>query len=283
MEKLEKIWHRVLSYWRKKSFGWQIACFSGALLLIVCLYVLGALLSINKSELVLARLHASVGGACHEECRLVRAAWRAELIKILKAGDRKLEKKIVGYFLDSGESLEFQEELARLTSEIYQTDDLPPYLRNYQENTDISPELKVIIFNYFFAKLEVQLADVEYYFTLLGGSADSELKQAAVRAIGNINEPALHFTSAQLGIIQSLLQSEELDEPLRQSLVMLLGDYYLFFPEETSRLLLLVYNSSTVDKISQFLAADILNRYRLADELPWPEVSDTAWEAYYLN
>jgi len=283
MKKIKRLWLAGLKYWQERTKRWRIIFLGGCLLAVILIYLFLSLASIRKTELILARLHRSIGGACHEECRLARAAWRAELAKLIKAGDERLEERISRYFLDPQESLEFKEELLRINQAVYSIADLPSYLKDYRQIDNFSPDLQVLIFNYFFAKSEAQPADLNYYFELLSGTADLKLKQAAVLAIGNINDSVAYFNVSQLEMIQRLLQSAEIEAGLAHSLILLLGDYYRFFPAETDSLLLAAYNSTALDKISRFLAADILNRYRLVDELTLPAVSEAEWENYSLN
>jgi len=283
MEKLKKIWCQGKNYWQKKTRVWRILFCSIMSGLVVLVYLGLVLLTIKPAILTLARLRESIGGACHEECQLARFAWRQELINDLKSGDKSLERKMMEYFLDQEEDLEFIEELIKVYSSVYSEDNLPDYLSGYLQNQSFSSELQVLIFNYFFAKNQVGEADLDYYLALLSDANNFQLKQAAIQAISNIEDQAALFTEQQIEIISELLETTNINNRLRQSLVLLLGDYYRFFPEKVGEILIAVYNSLNADKISQFFAADILNRYLLTTEFPEPFIGSAEWEVYYIE
>ena len=129
MEKLKKIWCQGKNYWQKKTRVWRILFCSIMSGLVVLVYLGLVLLTIKPAILTLARLRESIGGACHEECQLARFAWRQELINDLKSGDKSLERKMMEYFLDQEEDLEFIEELIKVYSSVYSEDNLPDYLK----------------------------------------------------------------------------------------------------------------------------------------------------------
>jgi len=283
MEKIRKFWQGGLAYWRKKSKLWKIAWIGGSVFLIGLVYLLISLASLSSLELTLARLRASIGGVCHEDCRLARMAWRSELTAAVKPGNRKMEQRIADYLLDSQETIEFKEELLQIYKGIYQSDNLPGYLSNYLQDERFSSDLQVLIFNYFFVNPAATAADVDYYFMILDSQADLKLKQAAIQAISNVEDKTSYFTEPQLNLISTLAQSSGIAEKLRQSLILLLGDYYNLFPEKTNNILLVIYNSPEADDISRYFAADILNRYLLTAEVPEPFISDEEWEGYYSD
>jgi hypothetical protein len=88
------------------------------------------------------------------------------------------------------------------------------------------------------------------------------------------------FAIEQIGLLEEWLLSPDCSSDLRRELTMLIGDYYLVFPEEAAASWRRVYESEDLDAISRSFAADSLN-HLLKEKNELPTVSDEEWADYY--
>lgn len=270
---------------------WLIAVvLAGCLILTVLVYLIIALLSVSRMELVLAELRNSwqQDKICHEECAQKRREKIAELIEGLrsKPGSRA-SKLLQTYFLEENGDRSFRIQVLQIILAVYSPGNPPEYVRQYLGSPNGDLKIKAEIINSFspgslFFSTAVG-SPLDYYFTLLAGPEAIELKLAAASAISNFPDKDAAFTKSQIEAVKKIILDPAADRRLRQSLVLLLGDYYPLFPGEVVPVLQAVYQDETSgDDISRAFAGDILNR-RGGTELALPQISDAQWDEYYNN
>jgi len=214
---------------------------------------------------------------CHEECRLRRNFWRQEIINSLKQGNNQLNRKIKKYFLTESESREFKKELLEIIQEV---DNQAEYLLDYLKSSQTDSEIKTAIVVYLIKNNK----DINFYFSLLVGNYAIAIKEEVLRVISNLKNKKQLFTIKQLNWIEEIIFSQDIDDHFCSSLVLLLGDYYDLFPQETKILLDKIYQSqSEIDQISRFFAADLLTSKTGRQDWPEPPIKDQDWGDYFNN
>ena len=270
---------------------WLIgAVFAGCLILAVLVHLIISLLSVSRTELVLAELRDSwqQEKICHEECAKKRRERIAELIEGLrsKPGSRA-GKLLQSYFLEENGDRSFRIQVLQIILAVNGPGNPPEYVRQYLESPNGDLKIRAEIISSFspgslFFSTAVG-SPLDYYFTLLAGPEAIELKLAAANAISNFSDKDAAFSKSQIEAVKKIILTPAADRHLRQSLVLLLSDYYPLFPGEVASVLQAVYqDESSGDDISRAFAGDILNR-RGGTELALPEISDAQWDEYYNN
>jgi|GEM_PF-507585 hypothetical protein len=284
------------------------------LLFFSIIYLLISLLNVSKAEVALAELEKSFKeeAICHEECYLWRQG-KEKIVELgLKDGNTKLENRILVYWRDSEENFEFKKEFIQIMLATYGKNSPPAYLSDYLANPDANQRLiREIVSGFDLGatdnqSLLVRLNDeikkaatstekieaiktlgevdggseIANYFLLLNSVEDVKVKKQAIKNISNILEKSKYFTLEQLTIIKSLVLAPETNSSLRQDLVLLLGDYYLVYPEESKVIWDDAYKNESLDSISRLFSADNLN-HLAGEKLELPAVSSEEWADYY--
>lgn len=284
------------------------------LIAIFLVYLIISLLCVSRGEVALVKLEKSFlnEAICHEECFLRRQK-EIEIIKAeLEKGSARLEKRIVAYCFKTETVFEFKKELIRILAAVYGKNNLPAYLNDYL----IDPRADVRLIREIWAvfaprtvnssdllanlhrriitaadeaeKIEAVKtlakvgggSEIDNYFLLLNSEAGVAVKKQAISGISNVLEKSKYFTLDQLVLLKSFILAPETDKRLRQEMVLLVGDYYLLYPQESEAVWQAVYDNNSLDIISRFFSADSLNH--LADKkLELPAVSSTDWADYY--
>ena len=282
-----------MGYFKLSIIGFSII---GVFLL---LYFFIAGLLVTKEEIALADLKNSwkKEAVCHESCARARLKLEEVVIGGLNGQNGRLESRIKQYFLSSNISSPFKIELVKVLSRSSGNKKIPNYMRDYLNDPKSVSEIKAVII----ASYDISLFDpdfnpekpLDYYFRLLQDDESLAVKQTVVSVLSNYKSKERYFSLSQLDLLRSLILDKNTPHRLRQSLVLFLNDYYLLFPNQTKLILKLVYDDVVSgrrelnDEVSSVFAVDILNKYRSlqsADrELPFPAVSEEAWNEYYNN
>jgi hypothetical protein len=284
LNKQIKIWHL-----KKK-----LLISGGVFITLVLIYLLVSFLIVQPAEIQLARLKSSweKEKICHEACSLKRRLASEAIVRALEkeAGgtESRLRRRLKLYFLDKKLSAEFKSELIRIIRQADGPDNPPDYLKNYLSSVDGDVVVQGEILNSFPATSlrpeSVEQSPLNYYFTILTGDREFYIKKAAIHALSNYPDKTRYFSDDQLAIIRNLTLDPSTDKRLRQSLIMLLGDYYPLFPTATAEILIEVYTIKTFsDEISRAFAADILNKNDQRNKWPLPDISEATWDEYYNN
>lgn len=257
---------------------------------------------------------------CHEECYFWRERQEKVILDRLNKESKRTAKRLFRYFneplpLESEKlslDLAFKKELIKIMFLAYGSSNPPDYLSDYldwpQANQDLVREIMTIFGpglgtnRRLVLELDNKLktgtsseekiavlktlreisndAEIDSYFSLLTSTADRDLKREAVKNISAIREKSLFFTLEQLEVIKELVLSQETEVKLRQDLVLLLGDYYLVFPEASAKIWKEIYRDTSLDSVSRVFSADNLNHLARA-KLTLPAVNPQEWEDYY--
>lgn len=310
-------WQSIMSFIKQKVFITKrraIILGLSTLGIIIVLYLIISLASISKSEIALAELEKSVTQetVCHEAC----FAWRQEreniVVSELKRGSKKISRRIQADWQNMEKSLEYKKEIVKILALAYGASNPPNYINDYLSNPSAEQALVFEILREF--KIDASASDklnrllndqiitatttqekisilktmsvvsgpseIESYFMILNSGDVTALKREAIKNISNIREKSLVFTLDQLKTIESLIHNLETDARFRQELVLLIGDYYRVFPEQSVGLWQGVFTNSSLDNISRAFSADSLN-HLAGLSLTLPEISPTEWSEYY--
>lgn len=285
-------------------------------------YFLLSLASVSREEIMAVELKISweEEPICREECQ----SWRQERLgpiinHLSQRTDSSLSRLLINYFYDESLGEGFKRELIRIWRSALGPDSPPDFLLEYLEAPNGDSNLKAAIITSFNASAFTKRPSVDapaslselmfglpigplsYYFDLLLSEEDLALKKAAVRALSDYSNKKQNFSRDQLPVLGEIIKDDLTDKRLRQSLVMLLGDYYELYSEESLVLLRSIYRAERIDEISRLLAADFLQRAEVAVALaegkefspklldqaesawPRPVVSESAWAEYYQD
>jgi len=282
--------------------------------IIIALYLTISLVSISQSEIALSELEKSVTHEtiCHEKCVAWRQARENIVLSDLKRGSKRISRRILTDWQNTEKSIEYKKEIIKILALTYSENNQPNYINDYLSNPKAEQALVFEILSEF--KIDASASDklnrllndqiinatstqekisilktmsvvsgpseIESYFMILNSGDETVLKREALKNISNIREKSLVFTLDQLKTIQNLIQNLETDPRLRQELVLLIGDYYLVFPEESIVLWQSVFANSSLDNISRAFSVDNLNHLAGLNLTP-PEISPTEWAEYY--
>lgn len=278
-----KFWQPLLKRgWRgKRQF-----LIAGIILALVLLYPVVSMLAVSRAGLDLERLRRSFRDEpiCHEACASEREAAESAIIKELKEKPSSRDwRRLESRFLDETEEISFRISLVSVAQGIFGSDNPPGYIRAYMTEGDDSSLKAAIISSFSASALSASVNPLDYYFEILTGADDLIVKSAAIRALSSSANKEEYFDIGQLEHIKKLIFNSGTDKSLCQSAILLLGEYYPVFPEETKNILSVFYKTeSRGDSISRAFAADVLNRLG-GEELIVPEISAAEWEEYYNN
>ncbi|MHB8904280.1 MAG: hypothetical protein ACYC40_04240 [Patescibacteria group bacterium] len=282
MKKLKNFWKKLECFYSKKRPLVIVLGLFFILLLSFGIYYGVALARISEAEINLATLREEINSEkiCHEDCLSIRKNQEAIIIAAIKKPEANLLKRLADYFNDSKESFEFKNEIINLWRLNDSLESVPQYFYNYLDKENGDVKLQTLIINSFLS------ADndgrwLDYYFNLLASKRNVSLKKAALIALSNRKDKASDFNLKQLVFLKNLLFSSDASLEIRTDLVLLIGEYYPYFPDDTTLILLEVYDDKKLDNITRAFAADILNRNNKEEKLVLPAISGPEWENYY--
>jgi len=284
--------------------------------LLLFFYVGLSWFNVSDVEVALVELKNSFNSEiiCHEKCALFRQAREQILVNKLKSKNQKTMKIVFNYWSSAEENRAFKKALVKILFLTYGANNPPPYLREYLNRPDSDLDLvREIIFRFpllvnnnpeFKNNLVTRIAEaklidekvelmkivgeinndleIDSYFATLLTDESPLVKRELIKNISNIKDKSIYFTLNQLEIIKNLILNINTDSALRRDLVLLLGDYYLIFPEASAALWEEIYNKIELDSISRLFSADNLN-HLASRNLALPVVSPAEWEEYYNN
>jgi len=297
-----------------RSLNKKIIIGAGIFIGIIGLYFLLAFRSLSPAELALAEIKGSYQQEiiCHEDCTLARQKAEEAIVNELSLGfennnlknyrGSSLERHLKNSFFSAEENLEFKQEIIAIWKLAAGVNNPPEYMKNYlgDEAGDVNVQAAIIkSFNLLALNPENNIGEnflisgvdasgngnnaLTYYFNLLESRRNIILKQAIVDALGSYPEKTRDFSERQLTAIKRIILDPRSDKHLRQSLVLLLSDYYPLFSVACADILREIYQSNNInDTVSQLFAVDILNRLAL-ENLNFPAVSALEWQEYYNN
>ncbi len=278
---------KYLSYFSKRK---KIIIFSA---LLVIAYLSFTFLSFRSAAWQLKKLKNSWANnkICHASCAEERKQTEQIIVSVLQEKPKSdLSNLIKEEFLDQKNKLAFRIELVRLLALAFGSDKAPQYVLDYLSSPFALSKIKVAILNYFNQSSFPVTADsstdnspLAYYFQILQNSNDNSLRETAIYNISNYSDKGMAFSRSQLTIIKNIILDSQTKDHLRSSLIMMLADYYPFFPQETKAILESVYALAGQETIvSRLFAADTLNHLANTN-LKLPEPSEAQWSEYYNN
>ncbi len=282
MNKLKKIWQKLKRvYFRKK----RLVIISGLIFILVFSFVIYygiALATISEAEVSLAALRESIKKEkiCHEICLSKRKEMENIIIAAIKKSEGNLLKRLENYFNNPEESFEFKKEIINLWRLNNNLEAVPQYFYDYLDKNDGDVKLQTLIISSFLSS-NGDRHWLDYYFSLLASKRDVSLKKASLIALSSREDKAESFNLKQLLFLKDLLFNPETPVEIRADIVLLIGEYYLYFPDDTNLILLEIYKNKEFDNITRAYSADILNRYIKNKKLVLPTISAEEWDKYY--
>jgi hypothetical protein len=287
-------------YWREGYHSFALSKkiiimlgLSGAILLALGLtYFSYHMIRLSPAEIKLAALAYAINQKkpCHETCAAERHQATQIIIDDLKNNhNNRTARRVEKYFLAGEIGEEFKQELVKIIGRAYGADNPPDYIKTYFKQADAVPALEAAILGIFSPRAlnlddeheNTATSSLAAYFSLLNSQSDLVLKLAAVENLSNEEDKIKNFSLDQLNQLREIILQPTTPSRLRQSLVMLLSDYFSLFPQATAVILHDVYDSDmTDDIISRAFSADILNR-EAGEKLAMPIISPEAWAEYY--
>jgi hypothetical protein len=282
MNKLKKVWQKLKRIYFKKKRLVIVLSLVFILMFIFFIYYGIALALISDAEINLAALRESVNKEkiCHEDCLLKRKEIEKVIIAAIKKPEENLLKRLENYFNNPLESFEFKKEIINLWRLSNNLEKVPQYFYDYLDKEDGDIKLQKLIINSFLSPSRDKRW-LDYYFSLLASARDYSLKKAALIALSNREDKAANFNLKQLVFLKTLLFSSSTPVEIRADIVLLIGEYYSYFHEDTDLILTEAYKSKELDSITRAYAADILNRNTKGKKLALPTISGEEWEKYY--
>ena len=312
MKNLRRFKGKYLSYsWKKRILLLVLGCFS--------LFFMGIILniiSLNTAEISLLELRKSYeqDSICHEDCFVNRERLKNNILMDLKKGS-DIEEEVLKQLYVKGTGASFKEVLVELLGEYYDRSIAPQYLREYFKSPQAETPVQIKIIQTFpkskfpqtslQTKLKKTILDEEldvteridalrnlgsiadgslsdYYLSLVFSEDSREIKNLAIVMLSSMENKERYFSQKQLAAIEKIALSSETEDRIRQSLVVLLADYYPYFPKEVVSILEDLHDSSITDNISLAFVVDFLNDVS-GDIYPLPEISAVEWNEYYNN
>ncbi|MEI6528980.1 MAG: hypothetical protein WCN88_01055 [Candidatus Falkowbacteria bacterium] len=305
-----------LSFYRQVKINRKILIIASVILVLMTIisYYLIRLFSLSGSEIALAELEKSYSAEpiCHVKCDIWRREKEQIIIKDLKKFSPKATKRMEKYWSFLPDDSRFKIEIAQIALLAYGENNPPVYLKEYLDNPSADLKLlreiiirfnslavnnRILINN--LSKIaknasssEIKIAAIQTlkeinndgeignYFKIINSNSELNVKLELVKNISNIRDKQNIFTKEQLEIIKNIIVKGDTENPLRQSLVQLLGDYYLIYPDESISIWQSVYKNEALDSISRSFSADYINHLTNTN-LDIPTVSDNEWQDYY--
>lgn len=297
---------------RNKKYRWLIIVI--LFLMAILLYLAIAPLGVSREAVALAELEKTFNQdiICHEKCLLFRRVRENMLASSLKRRETKTIKLFNKLWIREDLSSDFRRESVRIIYLGYGDSSYPAYLKEYLIKDQADPivmreiiiRFPLIVQGYgeFRDKLAERLskansteeriellkiireisndAEIDNYFAVLTANEEEDFKREAVKNISNIKDKATYFKIEQLEIIRELALKDDTPNSLRRDLALLIGDYYLIFPNQAMALWEDVCDQEDLDAITRLFSADNLNHLG-GRSVPLPEVSAEEWAEYY--
>lgn len=254
------------------------------------LYYLLAIIMVSEAEISLAQLKDSFTKqkSCHDDCLLLRLSQEKEIVSKLKSrNSSNLRNTLKEYFSNPAQDLAFRQEVIRLLSLAFGPDNPPAYLMDFFQNQASPVELRTSILELFsLDKLIINdsraTKPLDSYFSLLETADNWPLQEAIIQIISSEENKASNISADQLATIKKMILDRDSSVHLRAALILLLSDYYPFFPSSTRETLELSYRELKDDQISRYFAADTLNHLDSGSfNFPLPLVNQADWQTYY--
>lgn len=242
---------------------------------ILFIYYSISFLTISRADICLEKLKRSFNNEelCRDNCALSRLENKKCVLNEFRKAS-KIERKIFHYLAQKELVFNFRRELVDIIRLAYQNQEAPSVLLTYLESDLIDEKIKAEIFKAFDWEIKGR-SPISHYLDIINSDASLELRLAAVLKISIYYDQKSALSVDDLEILQKVIFKTNTPTYLRQSLVLLLGDYYKLYPEATRELLSEIVEANFYqDNISLAFAADLIG-------LELPEVSQAEWDRYY--
>jgi len=302
---------------RKMIFklSWKKKIIVGLSLVFFLVFIVN-LISLNRADVSLMKLRQSYGPGkmCRDVCLEGRREQKDVIVQNLKK-KHSLEKRLTTYLYSSREGVEFKKELIDIVYSVYGKN-APDYINDYfamkEAELEIQAEIVLIfgktkrhrslltnnlkkrINNVSVGEIDrLRALDVlrrvgegdlvNYYLNLLEEEMGVEMQRKIIFNLSNLSKKEKHFAVDDLRRLESIILSIDLSSEIRGTLILLLSDYYAYFPKETLLTLEYLYQNLDDDQINLMLLVDSLNSLLGYSKYFLPEASELEWENYFNN
>ena len=316
MNKLKIVWQNVWTFVKKH---WLLCAGSFGFIVLVILFLpifRSSWLLYPESlraRIAIIRLANSkeAGIYCREDCAAKRLMYKNIISAALINEKEKLLPDLESKILDA----RLLPEVRRLFLQIWQESGLEPSdkIRDYCGNKENSFEIRLelvatwpqlagnsyeaeIIGNIKMAKTEAEKIELlgllrgrseqivmTTIWDLILGEASNDVKAKAWFLLANVENKQQAYLADDLDKLRAVLESGDYPHRLKDQAILVIADYYSYFPMPSEALLIDVVNRPKYfDDYQRSFAIDILNRNRNT-KLLGPELTEADWASYFNN
>lgn len=315
MDKIKKFLREALAELKKHPYA---SITAGILFLLLILFL--PVLRFNwlsypaslRTRIALQRLLSSIESDvyCREDCSLKRHLYESVISDSLRKkslGSRELMER---YILDPDLSTETRKYLLKIfnTSGMEASDAIKEFVPNPGNDLNVRIQIakawpgyypdslnKEILKAYDKAKTfedklsilrmlegEESQESVSLVWQVLSSEREPDLIRQALLFLSNMQNKKLVYAAEDLYKLKTFLEKADNSARLKDQAILLLNEYYDYFPDESTSLLIEVINGDDYDNYHKAFASNILNKHR-AIQLPLPLLTDEDWDSYYNN
>lgn len=204
---------------------------------------------------------------------------RSLMIAIWQDNGFEPSEKMMEYYNNSSNLFSLRAQLARAWSQISSASFVGEIIGNFK--TAQSDQEKENLLSLLTGRSD-QIVTNLIWNIILGDYSDN-LKSKAWFLLSNIDNKQTAYQAIDLDNLRAVLESGDYPHRLKDSAILVLNDYYLYYPELSEALLLDVTNRAKYfDAYQRSFAIDILNRHRTI-KLPNLEISQADTDTYFRN
>jgi len=204
---------------------------------------------------------------------------RSLMIAIWQSGGFEPSAKIIEYYNNSNNLFSLRAELASAWPQISGTSFYGEIIGNFK--TAKSDQEKENLLSLLIGKSDQVI--VNLIWNIILGDYSDNLKNKAWFLLSNIENKQTAYKIGDLDNLRAVLESGDYPHRLKDPAILVLNDYYLYYPELSEALLLdVISRAKYFDVYQRNFAIDILNRQRTV-KLPNLEISPADTDTYFKN
>lgn len=209
----------------------------------------------------------------------ILAETRSLLIKIWQESGRAPSLKLKELYNNSDTDIYLRAELANAWPELSSPSFFAEVIGNFK-GADSDKDREAIL------ALLVNRSDLvilKLIWDIILNDYPDNLKAKAWFLLANIDNKKMAYQSEDLINLRAILESANYPQRLKDQAILILSDYYPFYPEPSELLLLdVVSRTKYFDNYQRTFAIDILNKNR-SEKISAPSLSLVDWDKYFRN
>jgi hypothetical protein len=201
------------------------------------------------------------------------------VIKIWQESGAEPSPKLKEFYSNSDNAFNLRLDLAQAWPQLVTDSFSAEVIGNFKNSS--SDQEKIVLLNSLLGKSDPVITKLIWEIIL--DDYSSSLKNKAWFLLANIENKQSAYQVADLETLKTILDSKDYPVRLKDRAVLILSDYYTFYPDLIETLLVEIVNrSEDFDTYQRNFAIDILNKQR-AVKLPNLELSQAELDAYFNN